>query len=309
VVYPNLTDAAPGAWFDFLDYDPVAKGWHLYGRGQVSADGRQVIPGPGVAFYRSMGSSITVTGGPPSSGPPCPPDPPVEPEPGEGAPGGDEGDEGSPGGDEGDQGGSGGEGGNDNRADPVSCASGMFVLIRTDVQLRDLLPVRLTRTYHSGDTTTRPFGKGATHPYAMYLYAPTSHQYMSTEVVAANGTKIAYTRISPGTGYEDAVMEHVGTPSAYHKSRLSFRRNPDRWELALTDGTVYEFSAFGSANLVAVRDRFGNRLDITRSGGNVTRITTPSGRYIDFTYDGSGRITQAKDIAQRTWTYQYDAAG
>ncbi len=43
--------------------------------------------------------------------------------------------------------------------------------------------------------------------------------------------------------------------------------------------------------------------------GNAVRITSPSSRWIEFTYDGGNRVTQAKDNAGRTVTYEYDTSG
>jgi YD repeat-containing protein len=46
--------------------------------------------------------------------------------------------------------------------------------------------------------------------------------------------------------------------------------------------------------------------------GNIQRITSPAGRYVEFTYDASNRITMAKDNKDnggRTVTYEYDSAG
>ena len=64
------------------------------------------------------------------------------------------------------------------------------------------------------------------------------------------------------------------------------------------------------AALTGVRDRYGNALNLTRdSNSNLTRISSPSGRWMEFAYDGSNRITQAKDNAGRAVGYQYDAAG
>ena len=39
------------------------------------------------------------------------------------------------------------------------------------------------------------------------------------------------------------------------------------------------------------------------------RVTSPNGRWIAFTYDGSNRITEAKDNIGRTVGYQYDGSG
>ncbi len=61
-------------------------------------------------------------------------------------------------------------------------------------------------------------------------------------------------------------------------------------------------------------DRNGNTTTLTRAAGsglagNLTKITSPNGRYLTFTYDTSNRITQVTDIIGRTITYTYDASG
>src|SRR5438093_2081813 len=67
--------------------------------------------------------------------------------------------------------------------------------------------------------------------------------------------------------------------------------------------------------LQAIRDRAGNRLSITRGGGNSRRIqsiTSPNGRWVEFTHDpapGVDRVTQIKDNSGRTVSYEYDAYG
>ena len=42
--------------------------------------------------------------------------------------------------------------------------------------------------------------------------------------------------------------------------------------------------------------------------GNLTKITTPNGRYLTFTYDMANHITQVTNILGRTITYTYDAS-
>ena len=130
--------------------------------------------------------------------------------------------------------------------------------------------------------------------------------------------RVHYVRTSPGTGWTDAVFEHrgpdagcptcVGTPTKFYGSRIVW--NGNGWDVTLKDGTVYVFGE--NAPLQAIRDRNGNQVIITRTGGqggNITKITSPNGRWIQFTYDGSNRITQATDNTGRVVTYQYDGSG
>src|SRR5262249_14005516 len=74
----------------------------------------------------------------------------------------------------------------------------------------------------------------------------------------------------------------------------------------LQDGTVYVFG--DTAPLQAIRDRYGNTVTVTHASGqtgNVTRVTSPNGRWLAFTYDASNRVTQVQDNIGRTVTYVY----
>jgi YD repeat-containing protein len=88
------------------------------------------------------------------------------------------------------------------------------------------------------------------------------------------------------------------------------------WELKQKDGTVYVFGH--AAALQAIRDRNGNQIRLTWSGantfgsghGNLLRVTSPHGRWIEFSYyPGTGLVQQAKDNIGRTVSYTYDASG
>ena len=270
LIYPNYTNERPGARINFWNYDPEGKGWYIYGQGTVSANGKQIIPDPGVVIYEFTGIMIGQAGDPASNGP----------NPGNG-PGGEDG-------------------------DPVDLGTGLFVQRKTDLAVPDILSITLRRTYRPGDNASRAFGIGATHPYDMFLWSVSNYQ--EADLILPDGGRIHYVRISPGTGWTDAVYEHTSTPSAYYKSQVSW--NGSGWNLRLKDGTIYVFPEFSP--LQSIRDRYGNQITITRSGGssgNITQITSPNGRWMQFAYDSSNRITQAKDNAGRTVNYTYDAGG
>jgi len=86
------------------------------------------------------------------------------------------------------------------------------------------------------------------------------------------------------------------------------------WHLKLRNGTILAFGE--NAPLQAIIDKHGNTTTISRASvnqfgvpiGNVTRVTSPNGKYIDFTYSGS-RITKIKDNMNREVNYTYDASG
>jgi RHS repeat-associated protein len=275
LIYPNFMNATPGTRIDFYNYDATEKGWYVYGRGTVTPDGRRIVPDAGVVLYELSGAMVANPNNAPPEGPPeC-----------EECKGGD----------------------------PVDLSTGLFVYEQTDLIVRDTLPISVSRTYRPRDTVVRPFGIGATHPFEIFIVGDT-FPYTFADVIMPDGGRVHYNRISPGTGFSDAVYEHTETPSAFYKTQIKFVGG--RWHLTLKDGTLYEFPDAENAQsprlaaLVAMSDRYGNRYTLTRdSNHNLTKITTPNGRYVEFTYDASNRITQAKDNIGRTVGYTYDATG
>ncbi len=279
LVYPNYRHEYVGKRIQFFHYDPRI-GWYVYGLGTVMAGGAQVMPDPKTRIHEFTGAMINGGGSPPPDGPP---------------PGDNCGDD----------------------SDPVNLVTGLFSLKQSDVLLPDVLPVALTRIYRTRDLEMRPFGVGATHPYAMFLFS--AHQYTEADLIMPDGGRVHYIRTSAGVSFTDAVFEHVerpnpppgevatsATPTAFYHSVM--RWNGNGWDLTLKNGMVYVFGE--NAPLQAIRDRYGNTITITHQTGQmgpVTRVTSPHGRWIEFTYT-LGLITQVKDNIGRTWTYTYDNA-
>lgn len=274
LIYPNFTNSLPGTRIDFWNYDPEGKGWYVYGQGTVLQNGLQIMPDPGVVLYEFSGSMVATPAiAPPEAPKVCNPD--------------------------------------SSCGEPVDASTGLFVYKKTDLAVADSFPINLTRTYRSRDTQMRPFGIGASHPYEMFIVGAT-WPYTFIDLILADGGRVHFDRISPGTSYSDAVYEHTGSPSAFYKAHI---RWVGGWELKLKDGRIYNFPDGENqvvprkAALIGMRDRYGNALTLSRDvDGNLTRITSPNGRYIDLTYV-SNRITKAKDNTGREVNYTYDASG
>jgi len=82
------------------------------------------------------------------------------------------------------------------------------------------------------------------------------------------------------------------------------------YNLTTKYGTIYAFDSTGGW-LTSIKDRNGNQVTIGRnsSTGIITQVTSPSGLWIQFTYDSSNRITQVQDNIGRTVSYAYDGGG
>jgi hypothetical protein len=218
LVYPNYHGERPGTRINFWHYDPAERGWHVYGLGTVTADGRQIVPDQGVAIYGFTGAMISSGGAPPSK------QPPID---------------------------------GDKDGDPVDLATGLFVYEKTDLSVSDVLPIHLARTYRPDDPTSRPFGLGSTHPYAMFLWS--AQLYTEADLILPDGARVHYERISAGTGFTDAVFEHTASPTRFYKSRMVW--NGTGWDLTLKDGTLYVFG--DGRPLQWMRDRYGNTIHFT----------------------------------------------
>ena len=277
--YPNPGHQVPGTMFNFWDYDADQKGWFVYGQGSVSADGRQVVPNPGVVIYEFTGAMVG--GGGPGGGPPL----------GGGATGGSAG-------------------------DPVDLQTGLFVYSKTDMFLPDVIPINLVRTYRPMDSASHAFGIGTTLNYDSIVVGDTN-PYTYIDVIMPDGGRLHFDRTSPGTSWTDAVYEHTTSPTGYYGAQIAWSGAAfgGQWILTTKDGTKYFFPecAGGVGNQCALRqivDRYGNTVTLTRDGNsNLTQITSPNGRWLSLTYDTSNRVTQATDNSGRSVHYSYDSSG
>jgi len=281
--YPNWQRAKPGTQFDFWNYDPLQKGWYIYGEGTVSKDGGTVAPNSGVEIYQFTGAMVLGSGGP-SIWSNCPPEQFNTPCPG----------------------------------DPVSLSTGLFVYNKTDVVLPDVIPVTLKRTYRQKDNQSRPFGIGWSDSYEMFLVG-TTNPYSEMELILPDGFRAYFYRTSSGTGYGGAIYAHTATQTSWYGATITYNTSAfpgASWVLTTRYGTNYYFpdsygqTLPGKGALLGIRDRNGNTVTITRdSNGNKTQIRSPNGRTLTFQNDSSNRITNAQDNIGRNVQYQYDVVG
>ncbi len=194
-------------------------------------------------------------------------------------------------------------------ADPVSMMTGLYYQEDTDIEVPDVMPITLTRTYRTKDTGVRVFGIGTSHSYGHYLLRDDLCSLV--RIILPDGGYREFTR-TVGTNCLDSTLQHTTTQTTFYGATFAWDEALQRYRLKFKDGTEWRFSDYGW--LVTQLDRNGNQLTLTRAkaqglAGNLTKITTPNGRYLTFTYDTSNRITQIIDILGRTITYTYDASG
>jgi len=283
VVYPNITNATPGTVMDFWHYDPVDRGWFVYGHGKVTPDAKQVVPDEGTEVYQFTGAMLID----PAAAPP----PENAEELGETKWGGD----------------------------PVNLATGLLTNTTTDLAISDTISISSTRTYQHSDTALRTYGVGTNSEYNMFLYS--NQQWVDGQLILPNGSRVRFHRITPGsTGtreFMSAAFLADPTPTRFSGAVMVW--NGNGFDIRLRDGTTYVFGE--EAPLQAIRDRFGNTVTITRAPapadvdgrvrakGPITQVTSPNGKWIAFTDNTAGQVTQARDNAGRTVGYTYDGTG
>ena len=274
VVYPNYSTQPPGASFDLFDHDPAGRGWYIYGKAKVSADGKRIESDKGFKLYQFQASSAASSGGPdPGKGPEC----------------------------------NGGEGG-----DPVTCYDGHFLEGRTDVYLADSLPLQLSRQYRNDFANQLSFGVGASHGYDMYLYLvnPVGYTVPEIDLVLGNGESVPFKSTGATNSYQTEIFAST-KPGPFYGAQIKGNYYSS-FTLTRKDGTVYEFSWYG-ARLRTIRDLNGNSLGIARDGSNrITEIATQNDRHVSLKYesvDCSTCVTSATDSLGRQTTYQYDSSG
>jgi YD repeat-containing protein len=199
----------------------------------------------------------------------------------------------------------------------VDLRYGHFVLRQSDLYVKDVFDVPLTRTYNSGDfmhpNRVHAFGKNTNHPFDI---APTGTRYPYTVqwLLLEDGDFLDFPRVSEGTSFADAIYQHTETSTEFYKAVTAW--NGDGWTTWRTDGFAITFPEAYKATTMAqgaateMRDQDGNRLQLIRDGlRNLMEIRTPHNHWIKFKYDDQSRIVRAQDDKGHWADYRYDGNG
>jgi YD repeat-containing protein len=170
------------------------------------------------------------------------------------------------------------------------------------------------RKYRPQDDRSRGFGIGATDSFDIFPVGD-SQTFSWMELILADGARIHYNRISPGTGYANARLR-AGSYMGNGFSLSSLAWNGNGWDLGTIDGWTYQFPSSGpdrtwqQSALSSIHSSSGEMFAVQRSdSGDLRELRAPGGESIEFTCDAMHRITSAKSSSGRTVSYEYDAAG
>lgn len=191
---------------------------------------------------------------------------------------------------------------------------GNFVLRQSDLYLKDVFEVPLTRTYNSNDylhqNPIHAFGRHANHPFDISPLG-SRNPYTYQMLVLEDGDFLYFSRVSAGTSFADAVYQHIETSTRFYKAVTAW--NGGGWTLFRTDGTAIVFPDSNGVTTAAqgapieIRDEDGNRLALLRDAQrNLQEIRTPHKHSIRFKYDGQSRIVRAEDDQGNWAEYSYD---
>lgn len=272
IVYPNDLGAEPGERLNLWYYDesatpdPNSNQWRIYGQGTVSQDGKTIVPDPGVGQPKfCCGSSFPAFINAIIDFFLGPPD------------------------------------SDGKKGDPVDISSGTFVIEKTDMAIRGLLPLDIKRTYRTRLQGVGSFGLGGSFNYDLFL-RPSGSQAMT--LVSSDGNRYIFSR------QPDGSLANTSYP--FLKGVVITPLIDGRTQLRLRDGTIQIFNSAGW--LIEERDRNSNRTLIKRGSQNrVIEVTDPAGRSLTFGYVSIRRglgffllISSITDPAGRVTRYGYD---
>ncbi|MCS4279184.1 RHS repeat-associated core domain-containing protein [Stenotrophomonas rhizophila] len=280
VYYPNYDRHPEGTPADFWLYDAM-EGWRVYGQGRVNREETQFVPEQGVALHEvvTFGAAVSPNDPAPEEG--MPPDPQ---ECGEC---------------------NGGTGGNATAGDPIDLRTGRFTYNETDIAITDVMPLTLGRNYRPSDSVKREFGLGTAAGF-MYRLAQRNN-YSQMQLVLPNGTPLIFNQASGSGAY--GTWRYSGKHAFSGAIIASESAGGWKYRLSLRDGSQMTFEQYSPNRIKSVQDRFGNLTEYQYDAGQVSRILSPNGRYIDLNYDTQNRISSAVDPLGSTWSYEYNAQG
>jgi RHS repeat-associated protein len=188
--------------------------------------------------------------------------------------------------------------------DPVDLQTGLFVMSHSDLVAPDVTAAALTRTYRQNDNVMRSFGLGQSDDFNVFVAPDGTGRYL---VQMPDGSSVPF---APGP---DGVYRAVDTPTDFQGAVMSGQLHTD-FTVTFRDGRVWTFGSH-AAMLISKSDRDGNTVTYDRdfSTGQVSRVTSPNGKWIALTWGACGPtaqcVTRATDTIGRSVKYAYDVSG
>lgn len=125
-------------------------------------------------------------------------------------------------------------------ADPFDLVTGIYHREYPDLYVKDSIPLNFVRTQRNLDDRSRAFGVGASTSYDMFIVGD-SQRFSWVALVNAEGSQTRYLRVTPGTGYTDAVFRNTTAPSEFLGSIIFWEHGS--WTVRLLNGREYTVQA------------------------------------------------------------------
>jgi RHS repeat-associated protein len=184
--------------------------------------------------------------------------------------------------------------------DPVDIFTGAFVLEETDIEVPNvILPLALTRTYHSGPSAFGAFGWNWDHNYNLYLRELSDGSVSLWRNLHEDVFEPADSGFEPPPGVFERLEPVSGFAQVYELvaeggNRMHFERPPG-W----IDAERIPISR--------LEDRHGNTLTFTYGQGDkLAEVRDADDRYLQFEYDACGLLVALSDHAGRRYVYVHD---
>jgi RHS repeat-associated protein len=180
---------------------------------------------------------------------------------------------------------------------PVNSATGNFYEDATDLVIPGLSgSLSFTRTYNSQAAASAPsagpLGYGWTFRFGDTLTVDANSGHAT--VTGRAGNTVRFYQNADGTYYAPAWVQ----ATLVHNADGTYTDT-------LPDREVESFSSSGQ--LSSEKDRNGNTITLSYTGGKLSTVTDPSGRTLSFTYNTAGLVDSITDPAGRVVQYRYDS--
>ncbi|MET0603657.1 MAG: RHS repeat-associated core domain-containing protein [Baekduia sp.] len=282
IVYPNYHHLRPRSRVTFWDYDAKDRGWFEYGKGRVTANGKQIVPDKGVRVWKLSGAMAATNPGAPPEGP---------------------------------------EGRDPKVGDPVDPHTGLLLYHKTDLSIGGSMPFNLTRTYRQDDPYAYELGAGFTTVLdtRMVFTAGTTAQI---QLVLSGGGTVTFDQTGGGSDPYTSTYESKrngdwdGATIKYQPSRsLWLLTKPDGSAMEFGQGGPVTAFITKTGLRTTITRGYRNIVNSLqqvnfpdgrwlRFDGN--EMWDNAGRHVHYTFDYFRRLTQVEDAEGHTTTYAYD---
>jgi RHS repeat-associated protein len=208
--------------------------------------------------------------------------------------------------------------------EPVNLYDGSFYYEHTDLQIPSRIPIRIKRTYDTRSEFNGMFGYGwSLDFYHIRVFKLSDGTLLlkrgdnSKDIFTYNEGEDKY--LGPTGVHETIIVNNDNTYTLRLKHGLRYNFDPDgvlaKIEDVNSNQILFTYDPAGklpihgispystiSTPIVVAYDYRLTRLEEANNG-------TPTGRYIEFTYNSDGRVEKVEDFTERQVIYTYDETG